>query len=112
MPPTITPTVGRVVWYWDADQSVMDRKGQPFAAIITHVWSDSCVNLAVLGDGSFNIANYRPTSVMRASADSNITAMRWDWMPFQVGQAAKTEDATGKLAAQIERLAAHVGYVL
>lgn len=34
------PTIGRIVHYHDGDVS-------PYAAIITQVWSDTCVNLAV-----------------------------------------------------------------
>lgn len=47
----IQPTVGRVVWYYPPGHQPHE---QPYAAIVAHVWSDTCVNLAI-----FN-ANGRP----------------------------------------------------
>jgi hypothetical protein len=43
------PTVGRIVHVNLSD----DDKGQPHAAIITHVWSDTCVNLHLFADACF-----------------------------------------------------------
>ena len=42
----ITPTIGRVVWFWPApenkDTPVSEK---PFAAIIAYVWGERMVNL-------------------------------------------------------------------
>ena len=45
----IEPTVGRIVWYHAGanDFPGTDGGDQPLAAIIAHVWSETCVNLAV-----------------------------------------------------------------
>lgn len=66
------PTVGRIVHYW-----VVDAYGHiiPRAAIITCVWSDSCVNLHVFGDGSTaEPVDMKPTSV----SEGNIPNC-WSW---------------------------------
>ncbi len=106
----ITPTVGRVVHYWPSEQAIRDRKAQPYAAIITHVWGDDCVNLSVLQDGSYPTNDTTPTSVSRIDTGVSATCQCWAWMPFQQGQAAKTEDATGKLAERISRIESHIGF--
>ena len=44
----ITPTVGRIVHYWPSKGDAMTHnKGDHVAAIITHVWSETSVNLVV-----------------------------------------------------------------
>ncbi len=45
----IKPTIGRVVWFHPpSNEASEDFVPTPIcAAIVTHVWSDSCVNLAV-----------------------------------------------------------------
>lgn len=48
----IKPTVGRIVHYWpcSADMThagMADGHTQPLAALVAHVWSDSCVNLTI-----------------------------------------------------------------
>lgn len=55
----IKPTVGRHVHFWPAPIDGLSRMSssngdqQPLAAIITAVWDDGCVNLAVFGaDGT------------------------------------------------------------
>lgn len=78
MAETITPTVGRVVYYHGG-------KDQPYPAIITHVWSDDCVNLNVLNDGTKpvsgvpNDASLTVTSCMRGDDEG-----MWNWMPYQI----------------------------
>lgn len=100
MSTTIKPTAGRVVWYhpfahapWAADAaSDFARLGdQPLAAIIAHVWSDTCVNLVVF-DSNGNA--HSRTSVTLHQGDGPCTSSPWcEWMPYQKGQAAKTEAA-------------------
>lgn len=56
----IKPTVGRIVWYYPPIDG-LKRQG-PLAAIVTDVWSDNCVNLAVFQANGFPMAE-PPTSV-------------------------------------------------
>lgn len=87
----IKPTVGRVVWYWPGptDSIVGNDGSQPLAAMIAHVWSDTCVNLAVF-DG--NGVGFNRTSVLLLQEDSPRPSTNFaEWMPYQKGQAARTE---------------------
>lgn len=88
----IKPSVGRVVWYRPAGATHLP----PHAALITHVWSDVCVNLAVFdAEGK----PYARTSVPLAQADGAPPVGSFaEWMPYQLGQAAKTEALQNELA--------------
>lgn len=89
----ITPTVGRVVWYKDG------RPDGPCAAIVARVWSDRCVNLMVI-DPSGN--TFGATSVpLVQQEDVNVPVGAYcEWMPYQKGQAAKTEALEKKLSGE------------
>ncbi|MCK1742203.1 hypothetical protein IVA80_15365 [Bradyrhizobium sp. 139] len=96
----IKPTVGRVVYYWpDTQQDLAALAGQPLAAHISAVWSDVCVNLMVI-DANGN--SHSRTSVLfyqEGAMDRPAETFAFaEWMPYQTGQAAKTE----KLQAQLE----------
>lgn len=94
---SIKPTVGRVVLYTPMDNGG-ESKGQPYPALITHVWSDTCVNLFVCNDGSFGFdtGNMLPTSVTLGTGPRT-----WAWMPYQIGQAAKAEALQAQLDAKL-----------
>lgn len=98
----ITPTVGRMLHYYpNGHEGFPCQVGRPLAATIAHVWSDTCVNLNVLD------ANGNPhgrTSVYLAQPEAEVPAGGYcTWMPYQVGQAQKTEELERQLAeAQAE----------
>lgn len=91
----IKPTIGRVVWY-HPDLSDMQRfpnlmidtnGEQPHAAMIVHVWSDTCVNLVIYDK---NGVPFNRTSVYLRQPDvPKPEYAHCEWMPFQIGQAAK-----------------------
>lgn len=92
---TITPTVGRVVWYYPETLDRVDErsgKGSPYPAIITHVWGNEVVNLQVLNDGSYPLKAdaLNPTSV-GMNDGVNLSGRSWSWMPFQKGQAPASD---------------------
>ena len=91
----IQPTVGRVVWFykWVGSQGY---KG-PLAAHVAFVHSDSMVNLMVIDENG----NPRPeTSVhLRQDDEEREQSDYCEWMPYQKGQAAKTEALEAKLAS-------------
>ncbi|WP_212758540.1 hypothetical protein [Paenibacillus sinopodophylli] len=82
------PTVGRVVYY--KSRGSKDGAYEPVdrAAIITIVNSPTDVGLCVLNpEGLY----FQPT------VNQGTEPGQWDWMPFQKGQAAKTEELERKL---------------
>ena len=89
----ITPTVGRIVWYF-AEKMHEGYRG-PYAAIITKVWSNTCVNLTVAhSDGS---VVYKPDVHMIPPHTQAPSYPHAQWMPYQVGQAQSAE----KLADEV-----------
>lgn len=89
----IKPTIGRVVWFHplNADPKITH------AAIVCHVWSDTCVNLHVFDS---NGGSYAETSVFLwqgEDAAPRPSSKFAEWMPYQKGQAAKTEQLEKQL---------------
>jgi hypothetical protein len=96
----IFPTVGSVVWstpsrlygdgfftHIDSRQPTADSR-QPLAAIVAHVFRDDLVNLTVCDS---NGVPHGRTSVplMQAGEAKPEHGYFCEWMPYQVGQAAK-----------------------
>ena len=81
----IVPTIGRVIWYYHGHSA----QSQPYAALVTYVHSPSLVNVV-----AFN-ANGEPlpcTSVPLIQDGSERPSGHYaESMPYQKGQAAKTE---------------------
>lgn len=80
----ITPTIGRVVWYWPQ----AEETGQPFAMLVTYVHSDRLVNLGGFDPNGAPIAR---TSVQLLQDVDKPIGGHCCWMPYQKGQAAKHE---------------------
>lgn len=93
----IQPTVGRVVWYHPRNTDPLgDEANHPnrrYAAIVTQVWGDCCVNLAIFDPNGTPFAR---TSVVLVH-DTPTNPGQCEWMPYQKGQAAKTEALEKKL---------------
>lgn len=91
----IKPTVGRVVWFYKY-VSGQGHKG-PLAAHVAFVHSDSMVNLMVIDENGVP----RSETSVRLSQEGNDTPQHdyCEWMPYQKGQADKTEALEAKLAA-------------
>lgn len=104
------PTNGRVVWYHPSQfdlssGQIVFHGSQPLAAIVAHVWSDTCVNLTVF-DSNGN--PHSKTSVTLHQGEGECTSSPYcEWMPFQKGQQLKTEVAektAAELGAEVRRL--------
>lgn len=83
----IKPTIGRVVWYYPIDAIY-----EPLAAIICHVWSNYCVNLAYFDENGV-AANATSVPLHQDGIGAKPQRFFCEWMPYQLGQAAKTEEA-------------------
>jgi hypothetical protein len=83
----IKPTVGRVVWFFPYVGDTFARNGrQPLAAMVTAVWSDTCVNLAVF---DANGVAHGKTSVLLVQPESESPGAGYcTWMPYQQQKAA------------------------
>lgn len=77
----ISPTVGRVVWYWNNPQT----QKQPNAAIVAFVHTDTMVNLAVFDN--LGIATSLSSVYLYQGEGERPTRNFCEWMPYQVGQA-------------------------
>jgi len=94
----IKPTVGRVLWYHPAFIPDSGSNETTQVAIISHVWSDTCINLAVFD--SNGIASNQ-TSVFLFQGEGDRPGSQYaEWMPYQQGQAAKTEKLESELKAK------------
>lgn len=76
----MTPTIGRIVHFRPADGDTAARNNYSdsaaeviLPAIITRVWSDTCVNLTIFPD---NAAPFTRTSVTFGEAKFG-----WEWPP-------------------------------
>lgn len=86
----IHPSIGRVVWFQPSHMGGAPDAVQPYAALITYVWSDRMVNVAAFRPDGTQLA---ATSVTLLQDDDPIpqTGHYAQWMPHQVGQAKKNE---------------------
>lgn len=83
----IKPTIGRVVWFYEP--FVPDVPEQAQAAIVTFVHSDTLVNLVVFSpNGS---SNGRTSITLRQPEEVAPAGPFCEWMPYQIGAAAKAE---------------------
>lgn len=98
----IVPTVGRIVWFTPSMHDVNlthHDKLKPLAAIVVHIWHDRMVNLAVFDSNGQSIGK---TSVQLLQDDDRKPEQGYfcSWMPYQQGQAAKTEALETALSAR------------
>ncbi|WP_036634207.1 hypothetical protein [Paenibacillus massiliensis] len=86
------PTVGRIVYYKSYGTPNGEFVPEDRAAIVTGVVNDSTVHLCVLN----------PTGMyFNLNVEQGNDGGQWDWMPFQKGQAAKTEEFAKLLETKV-----------
>ena len=90
----IKPTIGRVVWFWD-DSRIQD---QPFPGIVCYVHSDTMVNLTVFDANGQAVPKTSVFLYQGASESERPQGHFAEWMPYQKGQAAKTEELEKQLS--------------
>lgn len=95
----ITPTVGRVVHYWRANEkperNVLE---DPCAAIITRVFGPQMINVVVFSPEGVPTGRTSIWLKQEGGEPIDEQAEHCTWMPYQVGQAAKTEQLERRLA--------------
>jgi hypothetical protein len=96
----IKPTVGRVVWFYDQSSVkagyLPDPAGQPMVGLVAHVLNDRMVNLTV--SDAYGQTFSRALVPLRQEGDPEPDGAYCEWMPYQKGQAAKTEALEAKIA--------------
>lgn len=88
----IVPTVGRVVNFWPGAGDPLARLDikQPLPAIVAYVHPDaSYLNLAVFDANG--VANSRTSVLLVQDGEPKPEGSFAAWMPYQTGQAAKTQ---------------------
>lgn len=105
---TITPTVGRIVWYRlntsqdvhgiDSEMARFNTQGEarpdPLPAMIVGINTPDRVNLVVFD--AAGMAHPRTSVLIAQDGDPvPVDGGFAEWMPYQLGQAAKTESLTG-----------------
>lgn len=95
----IQPTVGRVVWFRPAenDYRVGSSEEQPLAAIVAKVQGERLVNLCVI-DANGDTHPRQNVPLLQDDDDTPESGCFCCWMPYQKGQAAKTEAMEKKLS--------------
>lgn len=86
----ITPSIGRIMWYWPQKEQ---REDQPLAAIVTRVWGDNMVNLCVFNSSGVPEQRTSVPIVQEGSPHTVGDSPYVEWMPYQIGQAKKHEEA-------------------
>jgi len=94
----IKPTIGRQLWFWRQDPALGNE--QPQAATVAFVHNDRCVNVQIINHAGVAY----PLSSVKLLQDDDVPPARGvgfcTWMPYQKGQAAKTE----ALEAQVRQV--------
>jgi len=109
------PTVGRKVWYRPFKNELLSPYGmvtagdQPLDATIVAVWGPRCVNLFVI-DASGKAFACTSRTLLQDDDPAPKDGGYAEWMPFQKGQAAKTEAAESLLTAKAARAVGEGGY--
>lgn len=95
----IRPTVGRVVWYRPPGHPV---DAQPCSAQIAYVHTDQMVNIGWLtpnGESKAATSVYLDQGV-RPRPDYVKDSGYCQWMPYQVGQAQRTQELEQRIRAE------------
>ena len=101
----IKPTVARMVhFYPGAHNAFFNAKpGEPLAAIVAAVNADGTLNLSVIDSEGYQ-SPAKGIPLLQNGCQTNIGGDHCEWMPYQVGQAQKTEEVQSQLE-QVRRMA-------
>ena len=91
----IKPSIGRVVWFYKNGKTQRDIGGQPNAALIAFVHSDSCINIGYF-DANGIAQSETSVQLEQEPGDSDWSSSFCAWMPYQVGQAKAQAEREAK----------------
>lgn len=92
------PTIGRVVYLYDRLGAEPEKPYTAFVADVSVNGNPLTINCACLTHtGDAFIGGFQGVPHKSDPLDSRVY---WDWMPYQKGQAAKTEALEAKLEAK------------
>lgn len=90
------PTIGRVIYLYDNAMTGVDR---PYLGMVADVIGGHTINaVAFSHDGDLIVGGLQ--NVPHDSDKAPDAKVWWDWMPYQKGQAAKTEELQRELDAK------------
>ena len=90
------PTIGRVIYLYDSTMTGVDR---PYLGMVADVVGGDTINAVGFNhDGDVLVGGIQ--NVPHDSDKPNDAKVWWDWMPYQKGQAAKTEALQAQLDAK------------
>jgi hypothetical protein len=97
MTQVISPAPGRIVWFYPASHDgIATLSGQPLAAVVAGVHDDRLVNLAVFD--FYGNTQQRSNVTLVQPGEERPTHAHATWMPYQIGQASKSQAAEAAVA--------------
>lgn len=91
------PTIGRVIYLYDNTMTGVDR---PYLGMVADVIGGHTINAVGFNhDGDLLVGGLQ--NVPHDSDKPAGAKVWWDWMPFQKGQAAKTEELQKELDQKV-----------
>jgi hypothetical protein len=104
--PRIVPTPGRVLWYIPhPSEGLALIGGDPLIALLAGVVDDRTVNVAVFNASGGFAGQRGGVPILEQGDDVPSDAGYCVWMPFQKGQAAKTDDLSPRITKLEESIA-------
>lgn len=76
----MTPTIGRIVHFYDHGMEVYTQRLGPYAAIVTFVHEDGSVDVQPFGQGSMPSYDEQTHRVIEGQKTSDQTSW-WEWPP-------------------------------
>lgn len=73
------PTIGRIVHFVSGGAATVVPPGDHYAAVITHVWSDACVNLFVFPKGGVDDDSASGVKTSVVCDVTTVTGHSWHW---------------------------------
>jgi hypothetical protein len=84
-------------------------KTVPLVALVAYVHSDRCINVAAFDQNGHALAGYTSVTLLQGDDPKLEGGYFASWMPFQKGQAVRTEQLGAQLEARLAALEEQLG---